>query len=252
MTLRNQNLGTTEDIKWKTSFQFQNNARWIKDQTQDDLFHVSFIYDNPVGHKIVVETANTDSPQNGSGVVPTHETMSNVIVGWDNYVVSSGAITVFYEWNSGDITSSEVDAYVSWLQTANMGATVENIIKTDTSLSHDFVAGNITGGLHSLIRYQLNAKVTLSIWDANTKIGCFLRPQRKHLDWSTGSYTVAGGETVNVDKQGSDCYVSLVGDGLRVSGVTKDDMSILKLTSDSIIVENTGTETRKIGVIWRD
>lgn len=251
MTLRNQNLGTTEDIKWKTSFQFQNNARWIKDGTQSDLFHVSFIYDNPVGHKIVVETANTDSPQNDAGVVPTHETMSNVIVGWDNYVVSSGAITVFYEWNSGDITSSEVDAYVSWLQAANMGATVENIVKTDTSLSHDFVAGNATGGLHSLIRYQLNAKVTLSIRDANTKIGCFLRPHRRHLDWSTGSYSIRGGESLTINKSGSECYLSFVGDTFSIGGTAVDDMAIKKLTSDSVTVQNTGAEARKIGVIWR-
>ena len=252
MTLRNQNLGTTEDIKWKTSFQFQNNARWIKDETQDDLFHVSFIYDNPVGHKIVVETANTDSPQNDAGVVPTHETMSSVIVGWDNYVVSSGAITVFYEWNSGDITSSEVDAYVSWLQAANMGATVENIVKTDTSLSHDFVAGNTTGGLHSLIRYQLNAKVTLSIRDANTKIGCFLRPHRRHLDWSTGSYSIRGGESLTINKSGNECYLSFVGDSFSIGDTIVDDMAVKRLTSDSVTVANTGTGTRKIGVIWRE
>lgn len=232
-----------------TTWFFTNGAYYAS----TNRFHASYIYeaDNPVG--VYMHQVNADGlPRDASGNKIPHSTIGNVCVGYDNYVLSSGAITYSAAWSSGDITSSQVDDYVSWVQAEDFGNTIENVVKTSTSLSFDMVAKNETGGRYSLLRYQPDTQFKVTVRDAGTNMCCFLRAQDEGHIWSTGSYSIAGGDTLTINKSGNECYLSFVGDTFEINDVAVADKAVKNLTSSSVTVENTGTEARKIGVIWRD
>jgi hypothetical protein len=213
---------------------------------------VTFIYP-PVGTGRFMEQVSAEGlPRNASGDKIPHDTIGNVYVGFDNYVLSSGRVTYSAEWSEGDITEAQVDDYVAWLQGANFGNDIENLTRTDTTLSWDFVPKDETGGDYSLVRYQPNSQFKVTIASDDTRMCCFLRSQNEGHLWNAGSYSIRGGESLTINKSGSECYLSFVGDTFSIGGTAVDDMAVKNLTSDSVTVDNTGTETRKIGVIWRN
>lgn len=230
---------------WETDWTFSS-ADYF-----DNNFHKSFIYDNPVG-SVMRQKQTDDGCKNSSGQSVAHATLSNVYNHFDNYVISSGAVTYRAEFDSSVVSSSDVDAYVSWLNSQDFGCTIENTAKTSTSLQWDMVAKDVTGGSYSLMKYQLDGMFQIAIRDANTKLACLLRKNREHYDWNTASYSIRGGENLTINKSGTDCYLSFVGDTFSISGTAVADMAVKKLTSSSVTVNNIGTEARKIGVIWRD
>lgn len=219
----------------------------------DNKVGVTFLY--PQGNSIggyMEQTSAEGLPRNASGDKMPHATIGNVYVGYDNYVLSSGRVTYSAEWVDGDITKAQMDDYVAWLKGANFGNDIENLTRTNTSLSWDFVPKDETGGDYSLVRYQPNSQFKVTIADDDTRMCCFLRSVNEGHLWNAGSYSIRGGESLVINKSGATCYLSFVGDTFEINGVAVADMSVKNLTSNSVTVENAGTETRKIGVIWRD
>jgi hypothetical protein len=251
MTLRQQFLkeDNSSSEKWTTDFQFDPESGWVLENGKE-LFHYSFISNSPVNSRMVIASPQ-DNPRDSLGNLKFHPTMSNVLFGFENYIYSSGASTFVAQWNENEISSSEIDNYISYLQNSNMGCTVENIIKNSTSLQFDLVSNNETGGCFDHLRYQLNCRMEMYIRDEGTRLGCLLRPQGEHFDWSTGSYAIASGDTLTINKTGEKCYLMLVGEFFEFNGILKEDKSIIKLNSPSVTVRNTGPETRRIGVIWQ-
>ena len=213
---------------------------------------ISFIYPPKNMSGGFMEQTNAEGlPRNASGDKIPHDTIGNVYVGFDNYVLSSGRVTYSAEWSEGEITEAQVDDYVAWLQGANFGNDIENLTRTDTTLSWDFVPKDETGGDYSLVRYQPNSQFKVTIADEDTRMCCFLRAENEGHLWNTGSYSIRGGESLVINKSGATCYLGFVGDTFEINGVAVADMSVKNLTSNSVTIENAGTETRKIGVIWR-
>lgn len=246
MTVRQQSFETHGgETYWETDWVFED-VGYI-----DNNFHRSFVYNNAVG-AVMRQSQTSDGCKNSSGQSVAHPTLPNVYHHFDNYVISSGAVTYRAEFDDSVVSSADVDAYVNWLNTEDFGCTVENVAKTSTSLQWDMVAKDVTGGAYSLMKYQLDGLFQVSIRDAGTKLVCLLRKNREHFDWNTGSYSIRGGDSLTINKSGADCYLIFAGDAFEINDATVADKAVKKLTSSSIVVENTGTEARKIGVIWRD
>lgn len=216
-------------------------------------FHVSYVYPegNPVGG-FMEQLSAEGLPRNASGDKIPHDTIGNVYVGYDNYVLSSGRVALSAEWAEGDITEAQMDDYEQWLTTGNFGLNIENIQRTSTSIAWEQVTPDETGGLYDLVRYQPNSQFKITIASDDVRMCCFLRSVNEGHLWNAGSYSIRGGESLTINKSGSECYLSFVGDTFSIGGTAVDDMAVKNLTSDSVTVDNTGTETRKIGVIWRD
>jgi hypothetical protein len=152
---------------------------------------ISFIYpSNNVSGTFMEQTSADGLPRNANGDKIPHATISNVYVGFDNYVLSSGRVTYSAEWVDGDITEAQMDDYVAWLQGANFGNDIENLTRADTSLSWDFVPKDETGGDYSLVRYQPNSQFKVTIADDDTRMCCFLRSRNEGHLWNTGSYSI--------------------------------------------------------------
>ena len=214
---------------------------------------ISFIYPESNSTNSFMEQTSSDGlPRNASGDKIPHETISNVYVGFDNYVLSSGRVTYSATWSSGDVTTEQMDDYIAWLQSENFGNDIENLARTSTSLSWDFVPKDETGGVYSLVRYQPNTQFKVTIASDDTRMCCFLRSLNEGHLWNTGSYSIGGGDSLTINKSGTKCYLTFVGDTFSIGGVAVSDMAVKNLTSSSVTVENTGTDVRKIGVVWRD
>lgn len=217
--------------------------------------HVSFIVND--GQDLsnrsgtFMEQMSADGlPRGADGEKVPHPTMENVYVGFDNYVLSEGVVTYSAEWDAGDITTEQMDDYVAWLQSANFGNHVENLTRTDTSLSWDFVPKDETGGPYSLVKYQPDSQFKVTIASDVISMACFLRPINKADVWNTCSYSIRAGDTLTINKQGSSCHVVYIGDDFVVDGEPVDTGVVYDITADSITVVNNASGVRKIGMLW--
>ena len=190
-------------------------------------------------------------PRGADGNKIPHATMENIYVGYDNYVLSEGRVFLSAEWADGEITEEQIDAYVNWLQTENFGLNIENIQRTDTSVSWEQETHDETGGPYSLIRYQPNSQFKITIISDVISMACFLRPENQGHLWNTCSYSILAGDTLTINKQGSECYVAYVGEDFVTDGNPVDIGTVCEVTTNQISVTNNSPGTRKIGMIWQ-
>lgn len=189
-------------------------------------------------------------PRGADGNPIPHETLENVYVGFDNYVLSEGRVKLSAEWADGEITTEQMDGYVNWLQTENFGLDIENIQRTPTSVSWEQVTHDETGGPYSLIRYQPNSQFKVTIESDIISMACFLRGENQAHLWNTCSYSIRAGDTLTINKQGSSCHVVYIGDDFVVDGEPVDKGMVYEVTADSITVVNNASGVRKIGMLW--
>lgn len=246
MTERQIEIGLTKlDIvtDWVFSGSYNNS----------ELFEVTYMDAgaSPVG-AYMYGRSEAMLPRDADGNKVPHPTMSNVFVGYNNYVICSGALTYSAEWGDSDMTRSEIEAYKAYIEAGDFAYDIENMTLTDDALTWDVAARDATEGSHGLIKYMPNCSFKCVIRDADTSLICFMRPLGDPETMKTGAYSIRGGESLTINKSGNECYLSFVGDSFSIGDTIVDDMAVKKLISDSVTVANTGTGTRKIGVIWRD
>ena len=189
-------------------------------------------------------------PRGADGEKVPHPTMENVYVGFDNYVLSEGRVALSAEWDAGDITTEQMDAYENWLRTENFGLNIENIQRTDTSISWEQVTHDETGGPYPLVKYQPNSQFKVTIASDVISMACFLRPVNQADVWNTCSYSIRAGDTLTINKQGSVCHVVYIGDNFVVDGEPVDKGMAYDVNADSITVVNNDSGVRKIGMLW--
>ena len=222
--------------------------------------HVSFILNDSnsddLGQKnqagTFIEQLTADGlPRGADGGKVPHPTIPNVYVGFDNYALSEGRVRLSAEWAEGEIASDEVDAYINWLNTENFGLDIENIQKTATSLSWEQVTHDETGGPYSLIKYQPNSQFKVTIVSDVISMVCFLRPENMADIWNTCSYSIKAGESLSIDRQGTECYLAYVGHDFVADGAPVEIGDVVELTSDSVSVTNNASGVRKLGMLWK-
>lgn len=228
---------------------------WVFSGSYNDseLFEVTYMDAgaSPVG-AYMYGRSEAMLPRDADGNKVPHPTMGNVFVGYDNYVICSGALTYSAEWGDSDMTRSEIEAYKAYIEAGDFAYDIENMTLTDDALTWDVVARDATEGSHGLIKYMPNCAFKCVIRDADTSLICFLRPLGDPETMKTGAYSIRGGESLTITKTGQKCFLAFSGDGCSVGGTAINNKAVKGLTSDSVTVDNTGTETRKIGLIWRD
>ena len=239
----------------KTNWTFS----WTRD-IGDTECHVSYILNENYANEpeppnqagSFIEQVSADGlPRGADGEKIPHPTMGNVYVGFDNYALSEGRVRLSAEWADGDISSDEIDAYINWLNTENFGLDIENIQKTATSLSWEQVTHDETGGPYSLIKYQPNSQFKVTIVSDVISMVCFLRPENMADIWNTCSYSIKAGESLSIDKQGTECYLAYVGHDFVADGSPVAMGDVVELTSDSVSVTNNASGVRKLGMLWK-
>lgn len=198
-----------------------------------------------------MEQTKDGLPRGADGNKVPHPTIPNVYVGYDNYVLSQGVVTYSAEWEAADITTEQMDDYVAWLQSEDFGNHVENLTRTDTSLSWDFVPKNETGGPYSLVRYQPDTKFKVTISSDIISMVCFLRPKNQADIWNSCSYSIRAGESLTINKQGTECWLACVGEDFVADDAPVELGDVHEMTSDTIIVTNNSTGVRKVGMLWK-
>lgn len=222
--------------------------------------HVSYILNenyadepempNQAGTFIEQLTAD-DLPRGVDGEKVPHPTMENVYVGFDNYALSEGRVRLSAEWSEGEITSDQADAYANWLRTENFGLDIENIQQTSTSISWEQITHDETGGPYSLIKYQPNSQFKVTIVSDVISMVCFLRPENMADVWNTCSYSIRAGESLTINKQGTECWLAYVGHDFVADGTSVAMGDVNEMTSNTIEITNNSSGVRKVGMLWK-
>ena len=241
--------GTRSNWFFNPSFEIPFTSVWVS----------LIVTDNGVGDAVeanrpgtFIEQLNGDAlPRGADGEKVPHPTMENVYVGFDNYVLSEGRVALSAEWDAGDITTEQMDAYENWLRTENFGLNIENIQRTDTSISWEQVTHDETGGPYPLIKYQPDSQFKVTIRSDTISMGCFLRP-KNHADvWNTCSYSIRAGDSLTINKQGTECWLLFVGNDFVADGASVEMGHYQELSSDTISITNNSSGVRKIGMLWK-
>lgn len=199
-----------------------------------------------------IEQLTSDGlPRGADGEKIPHPTIPNVYVGFDNYALSEGRVRLSAEWDAGDMTTEQVDAYVNWLQTENFGLDIENIQRTDTSLSWEQVTHDETGGAYSLIKYQPNTQFKVTIVSDVISMVCFLRPENQADVWNTCSYSIRAGDSLTIDKQGTECWLAYVGHDFVADGAPVAMGDVNEVSTDTVAITNNSAGVRKIAMLWK-
>jgi len=242
---------------------------WDNQVAIDNKFIISFSDSSPVGSKIWRDTL--DNTPHAGGNPNEHPTLNNVVKGGLNNILCAGAVTVRYDWSGDDNppTSSDIDGYISYIQAenANQSSTLENIVKTSTSLEFDFVADKtVSGGPYSLFPYAPKAsKAEYRIRDENTVVVCVLKIGDTPDVWTFVDYNIAAGEELTIDKQGTECYLLICSPSFIIGGteimVRKTPMylgatalngkSLKNMQSSSVTLRNTGVTAAKVGLLYK-
>lgn len=231
---------------------------WNK-ELGDTGVHVSYIlnenYANapepPNQAGTFIEQTKDGLPRGADGMKVPHPTIENVYVGYDNYVLSEGVVTYSAEWDAGDISTEQMDDYVAWLQAENFGNHVQNLTRTDTTLSWDFVPKDETGGPYTLVRYQPDSKFKVTISSDIISMACLLRPENQADVWNTCSYSIRSGESLTINKQGQECWLAYVGHDFVADGAPVAIGAFHDMTSDTISITNNATGVRKVAMLWK-
>ena len=80
---------------------------------------------------------------------------------------------------------------------------------------------------------------------------CFLRPENMADIWNTCSYSIKAGESLSIDRQGTECYLAYVGHDFVADGAPVEIGDVVELTSDSVSVTNNASGVRKLGMLWK-
>ena len=199
-----------------------------------------------------IEQLNGDAlPRGADGEKVPHPTIENVYVGFDNYVLSEGRVALSAEWDAGNITTEQMDAYENWLRTENFGLNIENIQRTDTSISWEQVTHDETGGPYPLVKYQPDSQFKVTIASDVISMACFLRPENQADVWNACSYSIRAGESLTINKQGQECWLTYIGHDFVADGASVEVGHFQELSSDTISITNNSSGVRKIGMLWK-
>ena len=203
----------------------------------------------PVGGYMYARSSSP-LPVDADGNRVPHETMANVYVGFDNYLISSGALTYIAEWSSGNISRSEIEAYRDYIESTTFAYAIENVSLTDTELTWDVVARDTTDGPHGLIKFMPDCPFKCVVRDADTSLVCIIRDGLIAGGLNAAGISVAGGETVTVSKTGSSFFIVLTEDGFDINDNAVAGCTITKLVSSSASIRNTGSAARSFCVVY--
>lgn len=226
---------------------------WTGQANIEDKFFISFSEGSAIGS--VIGRDNLDTVPHANGNPDDHPTLNKVKRAGANYLLSRGRANLYLDWG-GDIdppNSNDVDAFIEHLQSRNYSTRVDNIVKTDTSLTFDLIADKSqTGGPYDVFDWNLKSnygKVTVK--DSDTYLACILRLGDTPLDWSFNDYIIGAGDTLDISKRGTECYLFICGSSFIIGDNTLADKSLKKLTSSSVLIRNTGSQAAKIGMIYK-
>ena len=80
---------------------------------------------------------------------------------------------------------------------------------------------------------------------------CFLRPENMADVWNTCSYSIRAGETLTINKQGTECWLAFVGHDFVVDGTDVAMGDIQDMTSDTTTITNNSPGVRKVAMLWK-
>jgi hypothetical protein len=246
-----------------------NTIVWDNQENIDNKFIISFATSSPVG--TTMRRDAVESIPHSYEARDFHPTLNNIIKGGVNDLLAAGAVTVSFDWSNEDNppSASDIDAYVSFIQSeeSEHGMTVENIIRTPDSLKFDFVANKEqTEGPYSVFKYMPKSNsAEYRIRDEGTYMACVLRLGDSADDWNFTEYSVAAGDRVTINKQGTECYLLICSPSfiigstevmvrstpMYIGGNPLEDKSLKKLQSSNVNLFNSGTTAARIGMLYK-
>lgn len=226
---------------------------WSGQANVEDKFLISFSDGSAIN--TFVGREGVDEIPHANGNPDDHPTLNKVKRAGSNYILSKGIITVYADWE-GDTdppSSDDVDAYISHLQSRNFSQPAKNVVKTDTRLEFDFTADKeITGGPYEMFDWNIkSSRAGIIIKDPDTYLACILRLGDNPFDWTFSDYIVKAGETLSISKQGTECYLFICGPSFIIGDTILQDKSVKKLTSSNASIQNNGSKTAKIGMLYK-
>jgi hypothetical protein len=226
---------------------------WTGQANIEDKFFISFSESSAIGS--VIGRDNIDTVPHGNGNPDDHPTLNKVKRAGANYILGRGTINLCFDWEGDNDppNSNDVDAFIEHLQSRNYSMSVNNIVKTDTNITFDLSSDmSQTGGPYDIFDWAIKANCAkVTVKDSDTYLACILRLGDTPLDWSFNDYIIGAGDTLDISKQGTECYLFICGSSFIIGDNTLADKSLKKLTSSSVLIRNTGSQAAKIGMIYK-
>lgn len=177
------------------------------------------VYDNEISVTAFSPTTGQvygrDSLENvhhAGGAPQPHPTLSNVMVNTNGHVFLKGSYTFEWEWNSGDITESEIDAYIAEVQPSIVNPSVSfskdiaNNKLTMTMTSSDMQISSWTG---KTIQWHPKAPIARIIANSDDcEFVCVTRLNNTYNDYTFDQITIEPGSSMEIVRP--DCTVCYV------------------------------------------
>lgn len=216
------------------------------------------VYDNEISVTRFTASANQvygrDSLENvhhSGGAPQNHPTLTNVIKNTNGHVFLKGSYEFEWEWNPGDVTEAEVDAYIAEV--------TPTILYPALSFQKDMANNKLILTMPSTenrqyadwtpqaIEWHLKApKGAIKSTSADCKFVCVTRMNNTYNDYTFDQITVEAGNSLEIVRPASTvCYVLFSHDVMK-DGNTLTGEKLYKVTSASLNITNNQADRLRV------
>lgn len=216
------------------------------------------VYDNEISvtrfSAPVDSVYGRDSLENvhhSGGAPQNHPTLTNVMKNTNGHVFLKGSYQFEWEWNPGDITEAEVDAYI-----AEVTPTFLNpILSFEKDMANNkliLAMSNTQERVYNdwtpqVVQWHLKTpKGTIKTTSDDCKFVCVTRMNNTYNDYTFHQITVEAGDSLEIVRPASTvCYV-LFSHDVSKDGTTLTGEKLYKLTSASLNITNNQADRLRI------
>jgi hypothetical protein len=190
---------------------------------------------------------NINNAHHLSGSLTTHPTLFNVVNCRNGHLFLNGSIKVEWEWEAGQISEAEIDAYL-----AEVGPTLSNFTFTK-DIANNKLHVNITtdwqsdNWIDNNIKWQIaspKAKITLNSDDA--EIICVTRLNGSFLKYTFMNRTIEAGETIELTRPNDAFCFLLFSDVVNSGDKNLRSKRFYKFVSETLSITNNNDHRVKI------
>lgn len=182
-----------------------------------------------------------------SGAPQNHPTLSNVINCFNGHIFLNGNIKVEWEWESGQITETEIDNYIS-----EIGPTLPTYTFTKDIANNKLYADVRTDWqssdwINNHIKWQIaspKAKVTLNSDDA--ELLCVTRLNGSYSKYTFTNRTIEPSETIEILRPETESCFLLFSDSVISQDKTLKNKKMYKFTSERLLITNNNNHRVKV------
>lgn len=215
------------------------------------------VYDNELSIALFTPTTGQiygrDSLQNvhhAKGAPENHPTLPNIIKNTNGHVFFKGSYQFEWEWNPGEVTEAEIDAYIAEVSPAIVNPSVsftKDIVNNKLIMNMTSADMQVSDWTGQLVQWQPKApKVLIRSMSDDCVFVCVTRLNNTYNDYTFDQTTIEPGQSLEITKPGCTiCYV-MFSDHVVKNTTVLLGKKMYKMSSPSLSVTNDQTERVRV------